>query len=50
MEADILAHLSNMGVKAENTETRFGADGNGPSIYIEDPEGNGVELRDACGP
>lgn len=26
-------------------ETRFGAKGDGPAIYISDPEGNTVELR-----
>ena len=26
-------------------ERRYGADGFGPSIYIEDPEGNTVELK-----
>ena len=45
VEANILAYLSNIGIKAEDTVTRFGADGNGPSIYIEDPEGTGIELK-----
>ena len=45
VEADIKAHLLHMGVEAEETATRFGADGSGPSIYIEDPEGNGIELK-----
>jgi glyoxylase I family protein len=45
VEADIVAHLTSIGVKAQESVTRFGADGNGPSIYIEDPEGNGLELK-----
>jgi len=24
---------------------RYGASGTGPSIYLKDPEGNGVELK-----
>ena len=24
---------------------RYGAEGNGPSIYLRDPEGNGIELK-----
>ena len=41
----ILQHLSAHGVEAEDVRTRFGADGDGPSIYFRDPEGNGVELK-----
>ena len=26
-------------------KSRFGADGQGPSVYLTDPEGNGVELK-----
>lgn len=33
------------GMAAGSVETRYGAEGNGPSIYIVDPEGNGVELK-----
>lgn len=40
----ILAHLRSHGVEGE-IKTRYGADGDGPSIYIRDPEGNGVELK-----
>ena len=43
---DALAtHLQTHGVEFEPPETRFGADGYGPSIYITDPEGNIVELK-----
>ena len=44
-EAAILAYLKSRGVTAEPAKTRFGADGDGPSIYLSDPEGNGVELK-----
>jgi glyoxylase I family protein len=40
----ILAHLRQHGIECE-IKTRYGADGDGPSIYIRDPEGNGVELK-----
>ena len=44
-EAAILAYHGSKGVAAEPSKTRFGADGDGPSIYLRDPEGNGVELK-----
>ena len=44
-ETAILAYLDSKGVNAEPAKTRFGADGDGPSIYLSDPEGNGVELK-----
>ncbi len=44
-ETDIRAHLAARGVAAGNTESRYGAEGEGPSIYLSDPEGNVVELK-----
>ena len=44
-EAAIRTHLAVAGVSAGPTERRYGADGSGPSIYIQDPEGNTVELK-----
>ena len=44
-ETAILAYFDSKGVSAEPAKTRFGADGDGPSIYLSDPEGNGVELK-----
>jgi glyoxylase I family protein len=38
-------HLQAHGVQAGPVESRFGADGEGPSIYVTDPEGNIVELK-----
>jgi glyoxylase I family protein len=32
-------------VEAGSTASRNGAEGEGPSIYISDPEGNTVELK-----
>ncbi len=44
-EAAIRAHLEQRGVKAGDTARRFGAEGEGPSFYLTDPEGNTVELK-----
>jgi catechol 2,3-dioxygenase-like lactoylglutathione lyase family enzyme len=44
-EAAIRRRLDAAGVKAGETAQRFGADGEGPSIYVNDPEGNVVELK-----
>ncbi|MDX1512438.1 MAG: VOC family protein [Gammaproteobacteria bacterium] len=44
-EALIRSHLSRHGVEAGETVSRYGAEGSGPSIYIEDPDGNVVELK-----
>ena len=41
----LAAHLRGHGITFEPPETRYGADGHGPSIYIADPEGNMVELK-----
>jgi len=44
-EEAIREHLNRHRVVGSNLETRYGAEGNGPSIYIQDPEGNTVELK-----
>jgi catechol 2,3-dioxygenase-like lactoylglutathione lyase family enzyme len=44
-EDAIRAHLSRFGIRGSDLEMRYGAEGNGPSIYIQDPEGNTVELK-----
>ena len=41
----IRAHLSAHGVQAGKVESRYGAEGEGPSIYLSDPQGNVVELK-----
>ena len=44
-EAAIIEHLKNHGVTVGQVEQRYGARGNGPSLYIQDPEGNHLELK-----
>ncbi len=41
----IRRHLSGHGLEAGEVKRRYGAEGHGPSIYFEDPEGNTVELK-----
>ena len=40
----ILADLRERGIEAEIV-SRYGAEGDGPSIYLADPEGNNLELK-----
>jgi catechol 2,3-dioxygenase-like lactoylglutathione lyase family enzyme len=44
-EAGIRAQLATQGVRGGPAEQRFGAEGEGRSIYVTDPEGNIVELK-----
>lgn len=44
-EAEIRAHLARHGVQAGPVGQRYGAGGEGPSLYLCDPEGNNVELK-----
>jgi glyoxylase I family protein len=41
----IVAHLKRHGVAIGDIRPRYGAEGNGVSIYLTDPEGNTVELK-----
>ena len=41
----IAAHLLAHGVVPGETRMRYGAEGEGPSMYLTDPEGNTVELK-----
>lgn len=41
----IVAYLKKSGVTVGEIRTRYGAEGNGVSIYLTDPEGNTVELK-----
>ena len=40
----VLAHLEAHGIEAQIV-SRYGADGDGPSVYLSDPEGNNLELK-----
>lgn len=44
-EEAIRAHLAAHGVKVGEAGSRYGAQGDGPSLYLYDPEGNMVELK-----
>ncbi|GGY21225.1 lactoylglutathione lyase [Rhodanobacter panaciterrae] len=44
-EAAILAHLKAHDVRIGELGSRYGAQGEGPSIYVYDPQGNMIELK-----
>jgi catechol 2,3-dioxygenase-like lactoylglutathione lyase family enzyme len=45
-DADAIStHLRDNGALPGNVERRYGAEGEGPSIYVTDPDGNTVELK-----
>jgi glyoxylase I family protein len=44
-ETAIVAHLKAHGVRVGEIGSRYGAEGEGPSIYCYDPQGNMVELK-----
>jgi len=45
-DAELLrAHLQRYGVEPGDVGQRYGAQGDGPSMYIRDPDGNTVELK-----
>ena len=49
-ETAIRASMARHGVPVHgDVQNNFGAEGNGPSIYISDPDGNSVELKGAAG-
>ena len=41
----IAARLTPLGIALGDTVQRYGAEGNGPSVYFHDPEGNQIELK-----
>lgn len=45
----LTTYLQQQGVPVGEIRTRYGAGGFGPSIYINDPEGNRVELKAGAG-
>ena len=44
-EAAIRAHLDAHGVRVGESGSRYGAQGEGPSLYLYDPQGNMLELK-----
>lgn len=44
-EAAIRGHLAVHGVTPGESGSRYGAEGEGPSLYLRDPEGNTIELK-----
>lgn len=44
-ESALRAHLAARGVEPVEVGVRYGAEGNGPSMYLRDPDGNTVELK-----
>ena len=44
-EAAIRAHLEAHGVRIGESGSRYGAEGEGPSLYLYDPQGNMIELK-----
>ena len=44
-EGALRSHLATNGVAIGDSGQRYGAEGTGPSIYVTDPDGNGVELK-----
>ena len=41
----IVTQLARFGISVGETVERYGAEGNGPSVYFHDPEGNQIELK-----
>lgn len=44
-EPALQSHLADHGVEVLEAGLRYGAEGEGPSLYVRDPEGNVVELK-----
>lgn len=43
------AHLQGFDIDPGEVVQRYGAEGDGPSVYIEDPDGNTIELKGPAG-
>lgn len=43
------AHLLEHGVEPGDVDSRYGAEGSGPSMYVRDPDGNVIELKGPAG-
>lgn len=46
----IRSHLAGFGLDASEASSNFGAEGDGPSLYLRDPEGNTLELKGPSAP
>ena len=44
-EESLIRYLTQHGITVEPFKQRYGATGFGPSIYLQDPEGNNLELK-----
>lgn len=44
-EQELREHLLGHGVEPGDVALRYGAEGNGPSMYVRDPDGNVIELK-----
>ncbi|MFO1467394.1 MAG: VOC family protein [Steroidobacteraceae bacterium] len=44
-ESELRTYCREHGVSEPNIGSRYGAEGEGPSLYISDPDGNVVELK-----
>jgi glyoxylase I family protein len=42
---DLRKHFLEFNISVSDMQSNYGADGNGPSVYIHDPEGNVVEIK-----
>src|ERR1044071_609256 len=49
-EAQITRYLGAHGIEIHEKGERYGAEGNGPSVYIRDPFGNTIELKVPAAP
>lgn len=47
-EGAIRRHLRSHGLEAGELQTNYGAEGDGPSLYLGDPEGNVIEMKGAA--
>lgn len=41
----IIEYFKTQGLEIGPVETRYGSEGDGPSLYLQDPEGNMIELK-----